>query len=438
MARYPVAYRKAAVRADYPNRKPPTGIRRSAATNRFRPLPELPETVPQYQELLKPAHRAKVLTRDFARRAARIAARRLPYIGNAMDLIEIADNIEKARRENQRVADQARTIADGVEPRAVPDFTGWTWQSMAGVANSFPPADVADYAILGWHYYSVPNWGGGTFDQVDYEGFTDGSYYPAPNLYDRRSYYQFDFGRLTVPDPDVLVWGTNGRYWRLDSPTIDPLNKPRYRIRRDVEPDQGGNRPGRRTAPEERTEYVEPVAEPATPETAIAPSVRPNDWSLSADIPVSAGRPPAPARPPVNHWSKPPGRSSKERKWHIMNSRLVRVVWGAFGSATEASDLIDALWDALPKSAKSGYYRLHGKGGKVFWKWRHKVDMKTKARDLWRNYDKLDLSEAIKNIAFDQLQDAAIGKLGKTAQEKARPVLEMLGRPVGFGFGPAL
>lgn len=173
-----------------------------------------------------------------------------------------------------------------------------------------------------------------------------------------------------------------------------------------------------------------PGTKPA-PRPAPNPGNRPNDMVIVVTPPgVNPNTSPAPR----THASTKPNRKyEREKKGIVAQNMPIQKI---FGSATEASDFVDSLWDALPKNRKSGYYKLHGKGGIPFWKWRHRVGMKTKIADLWRGYKDIDLSDAVWNLAVNQLEDALIGKLGKKAQEQAKGQLEQLGRPVGFGFGP--
>lgn len=135
---------------------------------------------------------------------------------------------------------------------------------------------------------------------------------------------------------------------------------------------------------------------------------------------------------PDDHRSKPPGPGDKERKV-IANVRNGSLVGWLIGTVTESIDFIEAVHKALPKDVRM-HWRKDAKG-----KWRPvKPAVDVMLADLYQHFDKLDLNEALKNVLIEQLQDAAVGKLGKRAQQEAKPFLEKLGRPVGFGTGPAL
>lgn len=145
-------------------------------------------------------------------------------------------------------------------------------------------------------------------------------------------------------------------------------------------------------------------------------------------------RPDGTVRPPNDtHTNSPPAPGDKERKV-IANPRSSSLVSWLVGTVTESIDFIEALHDALPKDrqATSWYKDKNGK-------WRKANPSAQKQLDaLYKNIDKLDVKQALKNVLINQLQDALIGKLGSRAQKEAKPFLEMLGRPVGFQTGGAI
>lgn len=157
------------------------------------------------------------------------------------------------------------------------------------------------------------------------------------------------------------------------------------------------------------------------------------------------------------HSEAPPAPGTVERK--------VKATGGfaaiAFGAVTEFSDLVNAIHDALPAMYKEGWYKLHmsqkkwdsipesvkekgyefySSDGKTvtFYRKRWEASLLQKSADIYEHYDKIDINNAVFNIAMNQMQDAAIGKLGAAAQKVAKPWLDLYKRPVGFGFGPAM
>lgn len=161
-------------------------------------------------------------------------------------------------------------------------------------------------------------------------------------------------------------------------------------------------------------------------------ATRPNELAISTLGPA-----------PLAHSSTKPPAGEKHAKFQAASVAVFRQVGAIFGTVTEVADFTDALWDALPPSAKSGYIQVRSynratkKWGKR-WKKIHNVSMQRKQIDLFQHADQLDILAAAKNVAANQLQDALIGKFGSKQQEAAKEYLNQIGRPVGFGTGPAL
>lgn len=134
------------------------------------------------------------------------------------------------------------------------------------------------------------------------------------------------------------------------------------------------------------------------------------------------------------HVSRPAPQGTKERKF-IANVRAASFLGRVLNFTTESMDMVTAVWEAIPPRyrASQKYSKKKGKWVQIY-----QPLPQEKMKELWQHFDKVDVNEAIKNIAVNQLEDAAIGKLGAAAQKHAKPVLEQLGRPVGFGTGPAL
>lgn len=119
----------------------------------------------------------------------------------------------------------------------------------------------------------------------------------------------------------------------------------------------------------------------------------------------------------------PPRPGEKEKK--LAHSGAVKVVFGAANAITETLDVISALWDALPKSRQT---RKRGT----------KTKPQEKLQDLYDNFDQIDWNLAIQNIALNQLEDFALGKLSGEATKASKPWLERMKRPVSLEAGFAL
>lgn len=145
--------------------------------------------------------------------------------------------------------------------------------------------------------------------------------------------------------------------------------------------------------------------------------------------------------PPPIHNLSPRGRDGiKER--HNKNRgkswKMLQLASNVFGAVTEYSDLVNALWKALPKECKGGYYKMtYVRNGqrKTYMKYRHPVGLQEKQRNLLKCWEHMDTSEAIKNVLENQLEDYLIGKtvgaLGKRVSKDK--VKEGYHSPIGFG-----
>jgi hypothetical protein len=108
------------------------------------------------------------------------------------------------------------------------------------------------------------------------------------------------------------------------------------------------------------------------------------------------------------------------------------VVAGA-GAATEFLDAANALYDALPKRCKPGYYLLKSKTGS-FWKRRWRANQAQRLKATRECFGEINFKKAIKNLLLNQVEDFAIGRVGRAAQA-AREAAN-LQSPVGLQAGP--
>lgn len=138
-----------------------------------------------------------------------------------------------------------------------------------------------------------------------------------------------------------------------------------------------------------------------------------------------------PSAPPTSHVMTP---RTRERKF-IANVRARSFIGKVVNFTTESLDMLTAVWEALPEKYRTGqvWSRRKNKWVQVYY-----PKPQEKAADLWKHWKEIDVNEAIKNIALNQLEDAAYGRLGAAQQKAARPLLEAIGKPVGLTTGPAL
>lgn len=159
-------------------------------------------------------------------------------------------------------------------------------------------------------------------------------------------------------------------------------------------------------------------------------------------------QPPPPHRPVRE-------REGKERKWRVPMNHPLQQFWGTL---TEAGDLIDALYDALPCEARGGKrikvaagggggrvpgvptatFSFKGKGPKTVevCAFAPKLLMHEKVELILRNLDKIDMTEAFKNVIANQIEDFVLGKAGKLAND-AVVKSGYWTSPMGIGAGPA-
>lgn len=160
-----------------------------------------------------------------------------------------------------------------------------------------------------------------------------------------------------------------------------------------------------------------------------------------------------------------PGRNTKERKVHVKVGKLP--ITRILGGATEFVDFLNALWGALPKEYRSrlpkGYrgtrkaevWLAPGMDDNTRWKkktWEFKnpaafgpdgLDyraMLTKSRDIYRHWDKIDLRQALKNVASNEAEDMLLGKANQKLRKAWRKNADRYGfKPlIGPTSGPAL
>lgn len=172
----------------------------------------------------------------------------------------------------------------------------------------------------------------------------------------------------------------------------------------------------------ENSVSVEPVPEPT-----VRDNVRINDIAIASSGPA-----------PAHHVSRVRRYDEKEKKTIARSVRSYRIVAAALGLTTESADFIKAVWEALPDKYKSGYYRLHKKGGGVFYAKRWHPKPQQMLDDLWKHFDAVDAVQAVDNIAKNHIEDYVIGK-SSSKTDRAVSDSGMLGtRPFGLGIGPAL
>jgi len=165
---------------------------------------------------------------------------------------------------------------------------------------------------------------------------------------------------------------------------------------------------------------------------------------------------------------------TKERKF-IANVRARSILGIVAGAVTETVDGLTAVWKALPPQYRTGMKYVRATNVATYevmtltgWEWRTKDQMgadvlfwsgrkdsvynikgyrwrqnyypkpQEMASDLWKHWDKVDVSEAVWNLASNEIEDRAYAKMSPSNTAGGRDWLIKTGRPVGFETGLAM
>lgn len=260
---------------------------------------------------------------------------------------------------------------------------------------------------------------------------------PATNVtFQRYRRFEDDFGDLGTYEVEN-IWRVTGD--ELPTWANPPRTAPGGGVVTRVVP--RANSPRRRWADlpnQPRTRYSETGEPSASPRPRSQPvgDLVPPPVVIGGPSPSSrpgSGQPAPTTRPNQGvqpRRREPPGPGVKERKAKIKSKGLAMFI-GAIEVVPELLDTVNALWKALPKSCKSGYYKLHGKGGREFYKRRFRASQAQRIGDLKRCWLHMDLQTALESIVSNQLEDAWYGRFGKM-QAVAGNKLNM---NKGLGFG---
>jgi len=157
------------------------------------------------------------------------------------------------------------------------------------------------------------------------------------------------------------------------------------------------------------------------------PSPRP---SRPSEVPLEQPRSEYPARAvplAVGHMRRPPIRGrEKEVKARMLASLAPIKAFG--GSVTEALDLLDVFYKALP-TAKMPRYN----GTRFAWK---NPPPQVKARAVYDNFSSIDAFSVLKGYLQNEIEDAIIGRVARGVQRNFKAANP--DRPIGWLAGPAL
>lgn len=118
--------------------------------------------------------------------------------------------------------------------------------------------------------------------------------------------------------------------------------------------------------------------------------------------------------PPVR---APPKGDDREVKVRFRYGALAHLVFKVFGTLTEVSDAVDAIFDALPKKCRLKAGRPFRHNGKLKWRFtmQRKIDV-----IMGECFDEIDWDKAIENLVLNEVQDRAIGKLNSWLKQSLK------------------
>lgn len=184
---------------------------------------------------------------------------------------------------------------------------------------------------------------------------------------------------------------------------------------------------------------------------AIGPMPNPNAQRQELAMPAFPPSPPAapPAAPPPPYMGveftpgrirtvepgrrRPPGKREKHNK--NMGARATAVaLFNALDGISESAEVIDALYQALPKSVRSKWDR---KGrGLIDGAGQYGIDgADWKLQALWYNWSKIDAEQAVKNLINNGIQDKVHGGLHKHLPKNTGHALDPAFKGIEKGLG---
>ena len=240
---------------------------------------------------------------------------------------------------------------------------------------------------------------------------------------------------FTNPPRTVTEPGTGASIVPMDFPLPFPLFLTRA--------------PNPALSPQEQTQFGPggvtdplPWEPPVQPGTPMVPQTPP-DIVIGSPSPgsspatgVDPGSSPAPAPvPELGTVPAPPPPGTQEHKVKISRGGVIQKIVAVAGATTEFLDAIDALWRALPKGLRTGYKLVRRKDGRQVFVKAYKPNVKQKIADVWNNWDKINIDQAVDNLLMNELQDQVIGRSHSALQRTYARNRLLQNRP-GLMAGP--
>lgn len=128
-----------------------------------------------------------------------------------------------------------------------------------------------------------------------------------------------------------------------------------------------------------------------------------------------------------------PGRPRPRQKEKKVYAKLKGGAARLVSGITETADAVDAIYEALPEKLRKKLEKRYRQQAIREGRW-VTIPPHQKAEWIYRYWKKVDIVQAMKNLAINELEDRVIGKLAQGARKTSR----RMGGIVGVLTGPAL
>lgn len=213
--------------------------------------------------------------------------------------------------------------------------------------------------------------------------------------------------RVAAPDEPYVPWRRIAPRWLpIQWPTLPPLPLPWVMI------------------PEVMPDPYEPDADPVpypVNKPAQSPLI-PGNRVPAFEIVIEPGRPPRVTGARTSrHVRRPPIRRKERESKKVIGINSTSMLGKMIGAATESLDFLNAMWDALP-----WYIRREHRG----------LNPIEKLAVILQNLEHFEPGSFVAAWLSNNLQDAALGRIGRMSARASRSAFQNLRGSVGLQSGP--
>lgn len=295
----------------------------------------------------------------------------------------------------------------GFNPRTIPP-THWVALSL-GSCSDFGPQNCYNNRGIGGGVFPLPvtNWGGGRLWFLSHEGSQAGLW-TMVRQFIRTGPIVVGPGNPWSPGVPNYVPGTESPPFPAAPGWLDPdpVGVPVGDPLPDIAPPVRWSRVRRPVpwrAPSEQTQWGPLPARQPQPMPEIVPGLSPSTPGVPGPSIVITPTTRTVTASASSPRRRPPGKGVKERKVRLAGGKAAvayAVLSKAFGQATEYEDFIDGFYKSIPQKDRPKCKTLQCKVAAVY-----------------KNWDKIDMGEAIGRVLMNEIQDAAYGHIGQRIRE---------------------